>query len=310
MWQANKPIHYFTDIIITSVITLSYLLLSFLLIGFKKDQLFLAGLFNLLYYVSSGSRKLIIGFSIFILYWIIFDYMKAFPNYDFNTVDIQEIYNAEKYLFGISIDGRIVTANEYWLQHTNPILDTISGVFYLCWIPVPLLFAGYLFYSNREQFLHFAISFFSVNLLGFIIYYLYPAAPPWYMQQNGIQFIAHTAGNAAGLQRFDQLINIGLFQSLYAKSSNVFAAMPSLHASYPVIVLYFGIKNRLGKINILFALISIGIWFAAVYTSHHYVLDILGGILCALAGITIFKQSLTFNTRIGLFLSAILKKII
>jgi cytochrome c biogenesis protein CcdA len=65
--------------------------------------------------------------------------------------------------------------------------------------------------------------------------------------------------------------------------------MPSLHSSYPIIVLYYGIKNRLGIINVFFAIVMLGIWFTAVYASHHYVLDVLAGILCAGLGITLFN---------------------
>jgi inositol phosphorylceramide synthase catalytic subunit len=92
------------------------------------------------------------------------------------------------------------------------------------------------------------------------------------------------------LQRFDAMFNVSIFQSLYSKSSNVFAAMPSLHAAYPLIVLYYGIKNKLGYINILFALITAGIWFAAVYSFHHYILDVIAGILCCIAGIFTFNR--------------------
>ena len=62
-------------------IVVFYLLLSFFLIGFKTDQLLLAGIFCVAWFSNAVSRKFIIGFSIFIVYWIIFDYMKAFPNY-------------------------------------------------------------------------------------------------------------------------------------------------------------------------------------------------------------------------------------
>jgi hypothetical protein len=234
--------------------------------------------------------------------------MKAFPNYNFNTVHIESIYNAEKYLFGISNGGSIITPNEFWLQHSTTFLDVMAGFFYLCWIPVPLLFAAYLFYKNRALFLQFALTFFLVNMLGFVVYYIYPAAPPWYVQQNGFHFIAHTAGNTAGLQRFDDFFQIHLFRSLYAKSSNVFAAMPSLHSAYPVIVLYYGIKGKLGKINIIFATIMLGIWFAAVYTSHHYVLDVLAGILCAITGILLFNKIISIR-RIGAFYFKIIGKI-
>ena len=65
--------------------------------------------------------------------------------------------------------------------------------------------------------------------------------------------------------------------------------MPSLHASYMLIVLYYGIKGRMKWFNLLFALIMLGIWFSAIYTGHHYILDVLAGILCAIFGIILFQ---------------------
>ncbi len=62
---------------------MAYLLLSIWLVGFKTDQLVLIAIFNAMYYSSGITRKFITGFSIFVVYWIIFDYMKAFPNYTF-----------------------------------------------------------------------------------------------------------------------------------------------------------------------------------------------------------------------------------
>ncbi len=272
--------------------SISYLLISYILIGFKTDQLFLVGLFNFLYYLSATTRKFILGFTVFIVFWIIFDYMKAFPNYEFNAVHIKELYEFEKSIFGFSNKGMLVTPNEFWLANHTTFLDILSGVFYLSWIPVPLTFAGILFFYRKREFFYFSLTFLLVNLLGFCIYYIYPAAPPWYVQQYGFDFISNTKGNTAGLSRFDAYFGVEIFKGLYEKSSNVFAAMPSLHSSYPLIVLYYGIRNKLGWINIVLAIVTIGIWFAAVYSSHHYVLDVLAGIGCALLGIWLFQRIL------------------
>lgn len=219
--------------------------------------------------------------------------MKAFPNYRFNDVHIADLHETERSFFGISTEGKNITPNEFWIIHQNSFLDVISGVFYLCWIPVPLAFAAYLFFTNKNLFLQFSLTFVLVNLIGFVIYYTYPAAPPWYMQQHGTGFIPGTPGNTAGLIRFDQFFNADIFKGLYAKGSNVFAAMPSLHSSYPLIVFYYGLKKRVGVIaSVLFATVMVGIWFAAVYTSHHYVLDVLAGIICAIIGIVLFQRVL------------------
>ena len=288
------PVSFYNrkTLILTSLVSVGYLLLSALLVGFKTDQLVLVGLFNSLFYISKGTRKFIIGFSIFIVYWILYDYMKAFPNYEFGTVHIKGVYDAEKYLFGIHSNGAVVTPNEFWLAHSNAFLDVLCGLFYLCWIPLPLAFATWLFYANRVQFFHFMLIFLLVNLLGFVVYYTYPAAPPWYVQVHGFELLPHTPGNTAGLARFDQYFQVSVFKGLYAKGSNVFAAMPSLHSAYPLIVLVFAWKTKSLVFRIIGATVTLGIWFAAVYTSHHYILDVLAGIVTAAVGIFLYEKVL------------------
>lgn len=276
--------------LIATGLSLLYLLLSSWLIGFKSDEVFLVVLFNSLFYLSNPTRRFILGFTVFIVFWVLFDSMKAFPNYRYNVVHIADIYGLEKRLFGVrGGDGIVRTPNEFWLVHQNTFLDIASGCFYLCWIPLPLAFAGYLFYRDKEAFFRFSLSFLFVNLVGFVIYYACPAAPPWYVEQYGFVFNPHTPGNTAGLGRWDAYFHVHVFAGLYAKSSNVFAAMPSLHASYPLTVLYYGIRYRMRWWNALFALIMVGIWFGAVYASHHYVLDVLAGIGCGLIGISLFN---------------------
>ena len=283
--KAGVPLT-FRNVAIATGLSLAYLLLAAWLIGFKPDQLVLVGLFNTLFYLSGVTRRFILGFTVFIVFWILFDSMKAFPNYRYNPVHIGSLYRLDRQWFGIG--G--ATINEYWLAHRTTLLDVLAGFFYLCWIPLPLAFSGYLYYRDKQLFFRYALTFLLVNLLGFVIYYVYPAAPPWYVQRYGFGFDPHTPGNTAGLGRFDNYFHLGVFSALYAKSSNVFAAMPSLHASYPLTVFYFGVKYRLGVIrNILFGLIMAGIWFAAIYTSHHYVVDVVAGIGCGLAGIGLFN---------------------
>jgi membrane-associated phospholipid phosphatase len=288
----------FKSIRFALIVSVVYLLISYLLIGFKTDQLVLTILFNTLYFASQTTRRFITGFSIFIVYWIIFDYMKAFPNYQYNTVHIASLYNLEKNWFGFSWNNILITPNEYFVLHHYTWLDVLAGFFYLCWIPVPLIFAGILFFKNKNYFFQFSLSFFLVNLIGFIGYYVYPAAPPWYVAQHGFEFISTTPGNTAGMGRFDEFFGVHIFSGLYSKSSNVFAAMPSLHAAYMLIVLFYGIMSRMKRVyNYLFAFILFGIWFSAVYSSHHYVLDVLAGIGCGLLGIFLFQILMRYTKR-------------
>jgi inositol phosphorylceramide synthase catalytic subunit len=288
--QHSHSLYNKRSILGAAICTVVYLLLSWWLIGFKTDQLFLAAVFNACYFATATSRQFILGFSIFIVYWIIFDYMKAIPNYKVNEVHIADLYAAEKKWFGISEAGKLLTPNEFWEVHQRWWLDLAAGIFYLCWIPVPLAFAAYLFFKNKPLFLQFSLTFVLINMLGFVVYYIYPAAPPWFVQQYGIEFLPGTPGNTAGLSRFDSLTGTSIFKSLYAKGSNVFAAMPSLHSAYPVAVLYYGLKNKSPWwVNLFFGMVMLGIWSAAVYSSHHYILDVLAGICTAIIGIVLFQ---------------------
>jgi hypothetical protein len=298
----HGPVVNARSIITVTLLSVAYLLLSSWVVGFKSDQVVLLVIFNVCFYLSAITRKFILGFSVFIVYWILFDYMKAFPNYNVSTVHIEDLYNFEKHLFGINYQGHILTPNEYWKINASTTLDIIAGLFYICWIPVPLGFGAYLFFKNRREFLSFAMTFLVVNLLGFVIYYSFPAAPPWYIQEHGFVFLPHTPGNTGGLIRFDHYFNVNIFQSIYQKGSNVFAAMPSLHSAYPIIVVYYAFKNHVGFGKFILATVMVGIWLTAVYTSHHYILDVLVGICTAILGINLFNVLFSKVTALTQFL--------
>jgi len=277
------------SVIVISLISLSYLVLSYFLVGFKPDQLVFIFLANALFYASNISRKFLIAYLTFAGYWIIFDYMKAFPNYNYSPVHMADLYNAEKHWFGIHYHGKLLTLNEYFNINCSTFVDVLTGFFYLCWIPVPFGFGVYLFFTNRRECLQFTLTFVLLNLIGFIGYYTYPAAPPWYIQEYGFVFHPNTHEGIAGLSRFDDYFHVHIFRGLYTKGSNVFAAMPSLHSAYPILVFYFAWKNKMRIATVIFGIVMVGIWFAAIYTSHHYVIDVIAGIICAVAGIVLFN---------------------
>jgi hypothetical protein len=267
-------------------------------------------LFFVLYTVSKKTRNFVLTLLPFIVFWVIFDYMKAFPNFKFNTVHIGDLYILEKKFFGINYQGAIHTWNEYWEVNRTVFLDVINGLFYLCWMPVPISFAAYLFTKNRKAALEFCLTFLLTNFVGFIGYYGYPAAPPWYIHYHGLDFNATTPGNVAGLAGFDRFFGVSIFHGLYSKSSNVFAAMPSLHAAYVVVSVFYAFKKNVAAgWKIFLVIVMLGTWFAAIYTNHHYILDVLVGILCALIGVTIFQQVLLRSKGFNKFLDGYYKQV-
>jgi len=278
------------NIIINLLLVSLYLAWAFILGGLRSDQMILIALYLICFYAHEKTRKFILGFSIFIVFWIAYDSMRILPNYEVSTAHIREPFELEKALFGIHTNGSVLIPSEYFANHTHLILDLLSGLFYINWMPVPLAFGVYLFVKDKYMFTKFSLVFLLTNLVGFAIYYIYPAAPPWYVELHGFSLKMGVPGFRAGLGRFDELLGIPVFAIIYNKNANVLAAMPSLHSAYPVIVLYYGIKKRLGWLNIFLAIFMIGIWVSAVYTSHHYIIDVVVGVAVAMIVIFSFEK--------------------
>jgi hypothetical protein len=235
--------------------------------------------------------KLVMAMMPFILFGLIYDSMRYYPNYLFGDIDIRGIYETEKALFGIGDGADRLTPNEWFTLHARPALDVLAGICYLCWVPLPVAFGFYLFFSGRRrEAFHFAAAFLFVNLIGFIGYYIHPAAPPWYVEKFGFEPIFNTGGDTAGLGRFDALVGYPVFGSIYVNNSNVFAAVPSLHAAYCPIACFYALRTRqLPVWSAVLALVAVGIWWTAVYSGHHYTIDVLLGIATTIVGLALFE---------------------
>jgi inositol phosphorylceramide synthase catalytic subunit len=290
-------------------ITVFYLFIESWLVGLKVENFAIAGLFNTCIWINRRTRKFILAFSTFIVFGIIYDLMKVYPNYIVNSVDVAQIYNFEKSLFGINVDGQLLTLNEFFAAHNNLFFDLLSGLLYLNWIPVPLAFGIWLYFKNKQQFLYFSLTFLLVNLIGFCIYYIHPAAPPWYVAKYGFDLHLGTPGEVAGLARFDKFFGIKIFDLIYSRNSNVFAALPSLHCSYPVVVLFYALRNNTLVMKFLLSLFMIGIWFSAIYSGHHYVTDVILGVFSAVLGLLIFQMILLRSVWFQKFLTKYLQLI-
>ena len=272
-----------------------WLLVTALCVGFRPEHVVMAVLIFALFFFNGVTRRLVIALVPFFLFGISYDWMNILPNYEVNPVDVAGLYNTEKSIFGITVaQAEVLTPNEFFAIHHALFMDFLAGIFYLCWVPLPIVYGLYLYFSGRRgAYLHFAIAFLLVNLLGFGLYYVHPAAPPWYVALHGFEAVPGTPGDVAGLGRWDDMTGLGIFNALYARNSNVFAAMPSLHSAYTLIAFVYSLRSRspLGW-RIALGVVTLGIWFTAVYTSHHYILDVLGGIATALVGIAIFEYGL------------------
>lgn len=278
-----------TAIVLTG--SVAFLLFQWLVVGLIPAQVLMVFLFNLFFFAHPVSRKLALMLLPFVLFEMSYDWMRLYPNYRVNPIDIQGIYETEMSLFGIASENTTLLPGEYFNLHNNAIADLMAGIFYLCWVPGPIALSLWLFFKGERNFaVRFTWAFLFVNIIGFIGYYVHPAAPPWYAINYGFKPDFTTPGNVAGLARFDELVGIPVFSSIYVNNSNIFAAVPSLHSAYMLVATVYAILSRQPRwLFGLCCIITIGIWWTAVYSCHHYIIDVLLGIATALVGIALFE---------------------
>lgn len=292
-FSAKNVIPFF---IIASLYTLW---VNFALGGIRGDHyLFIIGV-TVLYFLGETTRKMVWAFGFILIYWFIFDSIRLIPNYEINPpLHIAEPYLAEKAWFGIETSQGILTPNEYIEQnYTNTFLDIYTAIIYLSWIPIPLAFSFYLFFSKqRDKMVNYLFGFLMVSQLGLIIQFIYPAAPPWYVDLHGFEENLNIPGNPGRLIEFDKFFGTSLFESMYGLNANVFAAIPSLHCAFPIILIFFSWKYKLRGWMILGIILMLSTWFSAVYTYHHYIIDVILGVLTAL--MTVFIYRLLMKTKV------------
>lgn len=214
--------------------------------------------------------RFIRDFAPFVLLLASYDAMRGFADDLSATVHIDYPITLERLLFF----GHVPTQDlQGWLwdMGTTHWYGALAALLHAAHFVVPLLFAALIWQHRRDQYWRFVIALLLLSYAGFITYMLVPTAPPWWAGLHGhlenvnlIHLSPHTA-------------------FLYDKvNPNPVAAMPSLHAAYPW--LFFLFARRLwGNWGWPVIVYPFAVFFASVYLGHHYVVDIIAGVIYASA---------------------------
>jgi membrane-associated phospholipid phosphatase len=241
----------------------------------------LLGLLGLLDAYNERTRRFLRTFLPFILTGVIYDSLRFFLQAAIaGRIHVSGPYLLERAWFGIG--GH--TIDELFAAHHWVVLDLVTCLAYLFYVAEYLALAMFLFARGQTGYARsFGRGFLVVNLLGFFTFLAYPVAPPWYVAAHGLgPAHANAVASAAAAARFDALIQLHLFADMYGHSVIVFGAMPSLHVAYPALAAMLAfeqpILRRARKPAIAYAVI---VAFSAVYLQHHYVIDVLLGVVYA-----------------------------
>lgn len=144
----------------------------------------------------------------------------------------------------------------------------------------------------------FARSYGYMNIVGVSIQFLFPCSPPWYENLYGLA-PAHYGmlGSPGGLARIDQLFGIDLYTTGFTTAPVPFGAFPSLHAGSATFEALF-LSLVFPRLRPLFIIYTAWLWWATMYLSHHYAVDVIAGAI--LAALSYYYARAKFVPRVQL----------
>ncbi|MEO6797235.1 MAG: phosphatase PAP2 family protein [Candidatus Dormibacter sp.] len=155
--------------------------------------------------------------------------------------------------------------------------DIAATMFYFLHFAFPLGVGYLLWILARRNFLRFSRTLIAMSFAAFFFFLLVPVAPPWIAVPGVAKIIDHT------LPSFTDLPGVATPATIYHFFyANRYAAMPSMHAAYPFLGSLFAARVFGWRALPLFAY-TLCVWFSIVYLGEHYIVDIIGGVIFALA---------------------------
>lgn len=165
-------------------------------------------------------------------------------------------------------------------------LDVATWFVYITHFFTIFVIAAALWRLSRPLFLEWRAMVITLTMAAFATYALFPAAPPWMASEDGVIGPVHrTVGD---VWAYLGAGGAGAIWDHGSAFSNEVAALPSLHAAYPALILcFFWRFGWVARSVCIFYTVAMG--FTLVYAGEHYVFDILLGWLYAAATFLIVR---------------------
>lgn len=242
-------------------------------IGIAPDRYALVLLLGAL--VIKKARKFFIDWVPFLFILISYDFLRGLAGALVPRANFTFPILADQAIFGV------VPAVSLQAAFFNPLnlqwYDYFLTVFYFLHFALPLGFAYILWIYGRQYFKEFVTGISLLSYGAWATYVLFPAAPPWLANKEGL-LPGITKVMDLTFQAFPEKFSIPTVYT--ALGPNIVAAVPSMHAAYPVLVLLFAL-HYFGKRALFFLPYVFTVWFSIIYLGEHYVFDILTGVLYA-----------------------------
>lgn len=171
-----------------------------------------------------------------------------------------------------------------WTPGTPHWWDYLAWVVYQSHFFASLLVAAVLWSLGHRRAVPYIVGIAVLSWAALATYWLYPAQPPWMTARDGltgpVTRIVHEMWSHVGLEKAARVYSTARASS--GRYANPVAALPSLHAAFPVFiaVMLWGLRRR-G--NVLLAAYALAMGTVLVYTGEHFTFDIFMGWIYAIA---------------------------
>jgi hypothetical protein len=217
-----------------------------------------------------------------------------------SRVHAGDIVNLERSLFGGIAGGRTpseaLQSSFHTIGSVNA-LDVATSVVYLGHFVAPVVFGWLVWRRSRSVYYRYAMAMVIIALAGYGTQLLFPVAPP----RLAAQFGASIDVTDITRQVLDGFRLVPLAAWGYGNlSGNELAALPSLHAAFPLVGAFFlaWVDRRAAWAALVWSAL---VWFAIVYLAQHYLLDAVLGLayvvaVCGLVSLPVFDS---FTARLA-----------
>lgn len=226
---------------------------------------------------QKGPRRFIRDWWPIILFWLGYDSMRLLSDSLLRRAAVETPFRWERVFFpspaGIVwpfffAAWRKAYAGEFWTGTATTVCNLVYFSHLAC-IPLVLLLLWLRGRALLFRRLLWALTV--VNAAGLIIYLAYPAAPPWWVSQNGLR--------QPTIQDSMPVAEAGSVPlELFNFSANRFAAIPSLHAAYPLVLMLVLAAHRARSRTVALAgFYTLAMWFSCIFLNQHYIIDLVAG---------------------------------
>src|SRR3954447_1540200 len=165
----------------------------------------------------------------------------------------------------VDVEQTLHVFGEHGIQHLamrfDGLIEFLNHYYVFVHFPLSFTFVGWVVIRHRDLYPRFRNWFVSVTLLALVIHVMYPLAPPRMLDQNGFVDTLQTYGPRI------------YSQDTNASVANQFAAMPSLHFGWALLIALMFIRIKRTRWSYLALLHPAITLLAIVATANHYLSD-------------------------------------